>query len=156
MKLSTLSAVIGLAFLSISLLFIQSSASYSADANGQGSTKAPAAAGRVSQGQVTIPAAALPPFDPAATRITESDGALIVLLESGDSRQDLHILPERAGRTLDAVQVFHADHGQLLSLRLEHGCDIVLSARHEAGQADRHSGQSAHGTRKPACGRYAA
>lgn len=141
-RLGTLAAALGLAFLSISLLFIQSSASYSASPAGPAA--ADAAGPAHAPGRVTIPAAALPPFDPAATRITEREGILIVQLAAGDSRQDLHILPDEAGRKIGSVQVFHADHGQLMSLRIEDGC------------RDQATGPRDTTTRRPPCGRFAA
>lgn len=164
MKLSTLSAMIGLAFLSISLLFIQSSASYSADATGRGASTDQRPNGSASHGKVTIPAAALPPFDPARTQITESDSTLIVQLAAGDSRQDLHILPERlaerAGRDMASVRVIHADHGPLMTLRLEPSCAGKPAPEPSSSQAnvpaDRASTPHGGALRKPACGRFAA
>lgn len=114
MKFSTVSALIGVVFLVVGLLLIRASASYSGmpvETTGAGTS-----------GQVVIPAAALPPFDPAATRITENEGMLVVYLESGSSRQDLHILPQQTERNLKAVRVFHANHGQLLTLRMDVSC----------------------------------
>lgn len=150
MKPSTLSAVIGLAFLSMSLIFIQSSASYSAGADEPGADVAKRETGQASpsRGRITIPANALPPFDPGSTRTTEADGALIVYLEAGNTRQALHIVPEYEGRTLDAVQVFHAEHGRLMSLKLEAPCKLDSAARETA--------TSGALPRMAACGRYAA
>lgn len=147
MKLSTLSAVVGLGLISMSLLFIQSSASYSANQ--------PASQGTPASGRVIIPAAALPPFDPAATRITETDGTLIVLLETGDTRQDLHILPQRAERNVTAVQVFHANHGQLMSLRLDQSCRDIVGEPFFDSNGRLTEPASSHGG-KPGCRRYAA
>lgn len=147
MRLSTVSAAIGLAFLSASLLFIQSSASYSAHQ--------PAIADGSPAGQVVIPAAALPPFNPAETRITETEGTLIVRLEAGDSRQDLHLLPRHADRAVTSVQVYHANHGPLMTLRLDDGCsDDIRASRQD--RKDRAAESTQDRRLKKGCGRYAA
>ncbi|MDX2218518.1 MAG: hypothetical protein SF172_05790 [Burkholderiales bacterium] len=159
-KLGTLAAVIGLAFLSMSLLFIQSSASYSASthATADAATRTQTASHSASHsGRLTIPAAALPPFDPAATRITERDGTLIVQLAAGESRQDLHILPERTGSEIGRVQVVHVHHGQLMSLRIEDGCHGRAGANARLATPEHaRSGERDTTPSKVACGRFAA